>query len=51
MAEAELLQQKQMIQIEAEMLKIKERLTKAKERVEAYNNIKIEQHGNETAAP
>ena len=47
MAEAELLQQKQMIQNEAEKLKIKERLAKAKARVQAYNNIKIEQHGNE----
>ena len=47
MTEAELLQQKQMIQNEAEKLKIKERLAKAKARVQAYKNIKIEQHGNE----
>ena len=47
MAEAELLQQKQMIQNEAEKLKIKERLVKVKARVQAYNNIKIKQHGNE----
>ena len=47
MAEAKLLQQKQIIQNEAGKLKIKERLAKAKSRVQAYNNIKIEQHGNE----
>ena len=38
-AEAELLQQKQMIQNEAEKLKIKKRLAKAKARIQAYNNI------------
>ena len=36
-----------MIQNEAEKLKIKESLAKAKTRVQAYNNIKVEQHGNE----
>ena len=36
-AEAELLQQKQMIQNEAEKLKIKKRLAKAKARIQAYN--------------
>ena len=41
-AEAELLQQKQMIQNEAEKLKIKERLAKAKARIQAYNNIELE---------
>ena len=40
-AEAELLQQKQMIQNEAEKLKIKERLAKAKARIQAYNNIEL----------
>ena len=35
-AEAELLQQKQMIQNEAEKLKTKERLAKAKARIQAY---------------
>ena len=41
-AEAELLQQKQMIQNEAEKLKIKERLAKAKARIQAYNNIELD---------
>ena len=41
-AEAELLQQKQMIQNEAEKLKIKERLATAKARIQAYNNIELE---------
>ena len=41
-AEAELLQQKQMIHNEAEKLKIKERLVKAKARIQAYNNIELE---------
>ena len=41
-AEAELQQQKQMIQNEAEKLKIKERLAKAKEIIQAYNNIELE---------
>ena len=40
-AKAELLQQKQMIQNEAEKLKIKERLAKAKARIQAYNNIEL----------
>ena len=35
-AEADLLQQKQMIQNEAEKLKTKERLAKAKARIQAY---------------
>ena len=41
-AEAELLQQKQMIQNEAEKLKIKERLAKAKAIIQAYSNIELE---------
>ena len=41
-AEAELLQQKQMIHNEAEKLKIKERLVKAKARIQAYNHIELE---------
>ena len=45
-ADAELLQQKQMIQNEAEKLKIKERLAKSKDRIETYNNIELES-GNE----
>ena len=45
-AEAELLQQKQIIQNEAEKLKIKERLAKAQARIQAYNNIELE-NGNE----
>ena len=45
-AETELLQQKQMIQNEAQKLKIKERLAKAKARIKAYNNIELES-GNE----
>ena len=40
-AKAELLQQKQMIQNEAEKLKINERLAKAKARIQAYNNIEL----------
>ena len=45
-AEVELLQQKQIIQNEAEKLKIKERLAKAQARIQAYNNIELE-NGNE----
>ena len=41
-AEAELLQQKQIIQNEAEKLKIQERLAKAKARIQAYNDIEPE---------
>ena len=41
-AEAELLQQKQMIQNEAEQLKIKGKLTKAKARIQAHKNIELE---------
>ena len=41
-AEAELLQQKQIIQNEAEKLKIKERLAKAKARIQAYTDIEPE---------
>ena len=41
-AEAELLQQKQMIQNGAEKLKIKEILSKAKARIQAYNNKELE---------
>ena len=37
--EGELLQQKQMIQNEAEKLRIKERLAKAKARIQAHKNI------------
>ena len=42
LVEAELLQQKQMIQNEADKLKVKERLTKAKARIQVYNNIEFE---------
>ena len=41
-AEAELLQQKQIIQNEAEKLKIKERLAKAQARIQAHRNIDLE---------
>ena len=41
-AEAELLQQKEMIQNEVQKLNIKERLVKAKPRIQAYNNIELE---------
>ena len=44
--EAELLQQKQIIQNEAEKLKIKKRLAKAPARIQAYNNKELE-NGNE----
>ena len=45
-ADAELLQQKLMIQNEKEKLKIEERLAKAKDRIQTYNNIELES-GNE----
>ena len=45
-AEAELLQQKQIIQNEAEKLKIKERLAKAQASIQAYSKIELE-NGNE----
>ena len=45
-AEVELLQQKQIIQNEAEKFKIKERLAKAQARIQSYNNIELE-NGNE----
>ena len=41
-AEAELLQQKQMIQNEAGKLKIRERLAEAKARIQVCNNIELE---------
>ena len=45
-AEAWLLEQKEMIQNEAEMLKIKERLAKIQAKLEACNNMELES-GNE----
>ena len=45
-AEAELLQQKQIIQNEAEELEIKERLAKVQARIQGYSNMEIE-NGNE----
>ena len=41
-AEAWLLEQKEMIQNEAEMLKIKERLAKIQAKLEACNNMELE---------
>ena len=41
-AEAELLQQEQIIQNKAEKLKIKERLAKAQARTQAHSNIDLE---------
>ena len=42
MAEAELLEEKQILETEARKFKIKEELTKAKARISAYHNIPVD---------